>query len=146
MATEGPVRLDRLTLQIARRFGMRRIGAQKREEIAAVIRKHARITGDGAEFAWPPDLDPETWPEFRRNPASGGRDLDEISPQEIANAMCWLLASAISMTRADLERETLAFFGYVRLTEAARSWLAEAIALATASGRISESEGRYRCA
>ncbi len=144
MATEGPVRLDRLTLQIARRFGMRRIGAQKRDEIEAIIRKSARITEAGAEFAWPANLDPETWPEFRRNPASGDRDLDEISPQEIGNAMCWLLTSAISMSRDDLERETLTFFGYVRLTESARTWLAEAIALAVANGRITESDGRYR--
>ena len=58
--------------------------------------------------------------------------------------MTWLLASALSMSRDDLERETLTFFGYVRLTETARSWLAEAIDLAVASGRIAESDGRFR--
>jgi hypothetical protein len=143
LATEGPTALDRLTLIIARRFGFRRLGVQKRVEIEAIVRAQGKITTEGAEFAWPPDIDPATWGGIRRTVKPEDRGFQEISPQELSNAMTYLLGSALSMTRPDLERETLNLFGYVRMTDAARTWLAFGVDLAIAQGRMREVHGRY---
>jgi len=81
--------------------------------------KRSRKFGD---FVWPADLDPETWTGYRASTTSE-RSLDEVAPQEIANAMRALIAESSPATEDDLLRATADVFGIARLGGNIRSRL-----------------------
>jgi hypothetical protein len=142
LAVEGPTRFDRLVTIVARRFGYRRMGEAKRTDLEGVVAASVRVDATG--FAWPGDLDPETWRGIRRTTDPAHRALAEVGPAEIANAMELVLRESFSSTRDDLLREAAGMLGYSRLTEGARAWLGSALDAAVRSGRFTVSDGRMR--
>ncbi|UFU01870.1 AAA domain-containing protein [Ruania suaedae] len=120
--SEGPIEVGRLARTVARRFGLAKVRAARMDDIirlipAGLVRRGASL----GTFAWPQDLDPGTWRGYRYDP-TGIRTLDEIAPEEIANAM--RAAVQPHDDRGDeLLRRTAAVFGIARLGAQVRSRL-----------------------
>lgn len=117
IATEGPIELTRLARTVARRFGLSAVRTARAEEIIRLVpRGQVRKSRKFGNFAWPGTLDPDTWTGFRIADEHGSRALDEIAPQEIANAMLAVLDEYGDIEYVDdLLRRTAEIFGFSKL-------------------------------
>lgn len=122
---EGPIELTRLARIVARRFGLGAVRAARADEILRTIpRAQVRKSRKLGDFAWPANLDPEEWTGFRIADEGGTRSLDEIAPEEIANAMFAVLDEYPDLEYVDdILRRTAELFGVVRLGANVRSRL-----------------------
>lgn len=92
---------------------------------------------DGERVYWAAGQDPGNY-RFYRVPDddSGKRAIDEIPPEELANAMVEVLTDFTSCEVDTLFRETVKIFGLVAVTTKARQYLQRALHILQASGRI----------
>jgi hypothetical protein len=121
--TEGPIELARLTRIVARRFGLNAVRAARADDIARLVPRGQLKKGRLGSFAWPANLDAAGWTGFRHADAVASRSLDEVAPEEIANAMLAVQAEYPGATREDILRRTAELFGIVRLGANVRSRL-----------------------
>lgn len=129
---EGPVLEARLVKLVAAAFDLSRVSAGRAETIRACLPTAVR---DEHGFYWPPTRARGAWTGFR--PAGDTpRPLDEVSLEEIGNAMVALCRAGMGMARDELVRETAAVFGGKRVTPAIRTRADEALAHALAAGRL----------
>jgi hypothetical protein len=141
---EGPIHPDRLARIVAGAFGLRRVAEGRKDAILRVVPStHRPIGGDG--FLWPSGLDPASW-DLVRNPEPGGiRPLDEVSINEIANAMGVVAEESGGMSADEVRRSALYEFGGRRMTSAIEARLNQALGFAVKTGRVeSGPEGIYR--
>jgi len=115
IATEGPIELARLTRIVARRFGLNAVRAARAEAITALIPRKQVRRGKLGVFVWPHDLDPDAWEGFRYALDDPLRTLDEVAPEEIANAMRAVMSEYPRFHSEDVLRTTADVFGIVRL-------------------------------
>ena len=113
--TEGPVETARLARIVARRFGLSAVRAARVDDITRLIPRSQVKKSRLGSFAWPAGLDPSTWTAFRYVDPDGSRSLDEIAPEEIANAMKAVAKEYRGSTEEDVLRRTAELFGVVRL-------------------------------
>ena len=90
IGSEGPVEVARLVRIIGRRFGLAVVRSARAEEIRRLIPADRLRKSALGEFAWPADLDMARWSGFRPADADHTRSLDEVAPEEIANAVAFL--------------------------------------------------------
>ncbi|WP_229874374.1 DUF4011 domain-containing protein [Amycolatopsis deserti] len=110
---EGPIELERLSRLVHRRFGLHRVREDRRNLLLRQLPKGYLVTkGLGRRYAWPAELDPQTWQGFRRTQASGDRAFHEIAPEEIANAMRFAAKNDPNHDAAQLRRATMNVLGY----------------------------------
>ena len=121
---EGPIELGRLTRIVARRFGLNAVRAARAQEIAKLVPRERMKKSRLGAFAWPEDLDAQTWTGYRSADTVGSRSLDEIAPEEIENAMKAVLRLAPRLDEDGVLRRTAEIFGIVRLGALVRSRLA----------------------
>jgi len=114
---EGPIELGRLARIVARRYGLNSLRAARADDIIRLIpRTQLRKSRTLGDFAWPVGQDPETWAGFRFAVEHGTRTLDEIAPEEIANAMLAVFHEFPDLEYVDdVLRRTAEWFGIVRL-------------------------------
>lgn len=114
---EGPVLADRLTSNIAARFGMQRIKGPRRDQILRCLPSHVTSTKTRlGKCYWPDGADPATW-NLVRTMENGGesRPADEIVPQEIENAVMFVLHESNGICTEDhIKRSLNRLFGYNR--------------------------------
>lgn len=115
IGSEGPVEVARLVRIIGRRFGLAVVRSARAEEIRRLIPADRLRKSALGEFAWPADLDMARWSGFRPADADHTRSLDEVAPEEIANAMRSAIALAPMGDRDDILRSTAEIFGIARL-------------------------------
>ena len=130
----------RLSKKIGRRFGLGRVSAGRAMAIQSVIPENLITTSSFGEFVWPPDLDPATWREFQT--VDNDRPIQEISPEELVNAMVSIAASSGSVERKELGRETARIFGIRRFTGGIAEHLDLVVDAAIDADRLMESDGR----
>lgn len=134
---EGPVARTRLIRLVAAAFDLSRVSAARASAIAACL-----PTGvdDENGFYWPPHRSRDRWAGFRRAGAEL-RPLDEVSLEEIGNAMRGLCRAGMGMSREELLRETVAVFGGKRVTPAIRTRAEQALTHAVGAGRLAVDAG-----
>ena len=138
---EGPVAIERLVRIVARRFDLSTVRASRAAEIARLVpRAQVRRSKLGV-FAWPTEIDPDSWTGFRRADVEGTRGLDEIAPQEIRNAMVAAVREAHGLSDEDTLRETARVFGVGRLASKVRPRLEDVLDAAVREGRLVERDG-----
>ena len=132
---EGPILLDRLTRDVARRFGFERVAAARKEFVEQCVPSELIHSSPLGKFVWPPQIDRATWSGFRTTPDDVTRSLTDIAPEEILNAM-----NAACMGRElDVEtvlRETISIFNQSRLRGLGRDRLEACLDLGLANGRL----------
>ena len=86
---------------------------------------------------WAPGQSPEEYGFFRiGNGDENRRAIDDIPPEELANAMYELLVDFNSCEKDTLFRETVRLFGLSAVTAKARKFLEYGLAVLQESGRI----------
>lgn len=141
---EGPISFSRLCRLTAATFDLTKLSANRVATIQAVIPRDLQKTRD-ERFAWPAELDPDSWEEFRPSEDLSIRPLDVISKREIANAMSHHARMALGMHKDDLFRETLGTFGGKRITPTIQVALEGALKHGLDSGKLTvDSDGVYR--
>ena len=130
---EAPVSVDVITRKAMSAFGVTRLTAKVEQRVRDIISTIDVYEIDG--FIWKNGISPEKYP-LCRVPAENDekRGMDEIPPQEIANAVKHILANQISMTRDDLIRETAHVFGFSRIGGVIESAVDKGIAIAVERG------------
>jgi hypothetical protein len=87
------------------------------------------------EFVWPTGLDKDTWRGYRTTPATIGRPLTDIAPEELINAMADTANTNYYDDEHELYRATMLVFGQRRLTS-------QTIARLTACRQLAEKRSR----
>jgi hypothetical protein len=113
--SEGPVELTRLLRIVARRFGLNTVRASRTEGLVRLVPPSQLRESPLGSFAWPTDLDPATWTGFRRVDSIASRNVDEIAPEELRNAMRAVDLDHPGLGEEDLLRRTADVFGITRL-------------------------------
>ncbi len=136
--TEGPVYESLLKKRITKAWGFARAGGN----IAAVLREclpdDLTTTANADEpVFWPHEVSPAEYRDYRVGAdRDSKRAIDEIPPEELANAMYEVLVDFASCDRDVLFRETIRLFGLNTLTAKARQYLEYAMTALQNSGRI----------
>jgi len=137
--SEGPVYESLLKKRITKAWGFARAGGN----IAAVLRDclpyDLTTTANADEpVFWPGNVSPDEYHDYRvGTDRDSKRAIDEIPPEELANAMVEVLVDFASCEHDVLFRETIRLFGLNTLTAKARQYLEYAVSVLRNSGRIS---------
>ena len=136
VALESPIAERRLASFVAKRFGLARV----REARLVLLRKrfgHLEVTiSEFGRFYWSPDIDASAWKGYRATPQGVNRDLEEIAPEEIANAMVDTLRMADGAYSEELIRSTATIFGKAVMTQRTTNHISKILDWVIASGRI----------
>ncbi|MCW1804358.1 Swt1 family HEPN domain-containing protein [Brachybacterium squillarum] len=119
---EWPVSLVRLSKLVGRGFGLAKVVSARQRRIERQIR-NADLFVDDHGFVWPSAVEAADWSEFRTEPEVRVRAIEEISPQEIANALAWIRSESPSLSAEGQELEVLKVFGRERKTQGVRRQL-----------------------
>ena len=116
IAAEGPVHVDRLAKIAATRFGMAKLREIRRTQIQKLVPTGVLRDSGVGQFAWPLQIDPETWRSYRpTRPASiKDRPIEFIAPEEIRNVVFDIVGQAYQVEVAELIRLTRTVFGFSR--------------------------------
>ena len=123
---EGPVCESVMLKRIRKVWNVTRVTDAVETAFAAALPSIGFVTQRGAERVfWAPRQKPETWRAYRvpGNDEASQRAVDEIPPEELANAMRELLADLGSCPQDALYRETMKTFGLGTVTPKAREFL-----------------------
>lgn len=132
---EGPIEINRLAKKALNCFDLDRVRNQRiRTALGYLPRTLQRRKSSLGTWVWPADLDPETWQGYRRTQDSTERSVDEIAPEEIANAMRRALRPGAS--RGGLCRDALDLLGHSRMTAHVQHILESALEFGVQSGRL----------
>lgn len=137
---EGPILRDALVRRLMSSFGISKSKAamdatDKALRIANV--KNAKLKG--VVFCWPQEDDPEQYNKVR---VTNERPGEELSPQEIRNAVCYVLQTNGPMAKDDLIKETSRLFGYKRLGGKLEGILVEGLKYTRANKYVFVNEDR----
>lgn len=119
---EGPIHRDRLAEHVASAFGIRRLTARRSQQIIRQL-KQTGLVMDSDKFFWPPDIDPQTWTEFRPNNSTVVRNFVHVSPVEVANAMRLLQTAVPNLSAGEIDAATLRTFGRLKRSKSAAAHL-----------------------
>jgi len=142
IAKEGPVSAKRLARLVASRFGIQKLHSSRADAILSTVPRHQLRRGRLGVFAWPDDVDPASYAEFRPS-AAGLRAIEDVAPEELANAMNHIAREAMSIDLDTLVRQTAILFGVRRVSSAIYTSLQLAVELAVESGRLVVDGSRY---
>lgn len=147
LKAEAPVSYDSVYKKTLACFGMTRGGAsvKKAFENAFAQLNIPVTTVNDTKFCWLSQEQIMNYSVCRITKDDGEkRGMDEIAPQEIANAINIILADQISMNRADLIKAVSKLFGFTRTGDVIDKACTEGIKCARAKGYvfIDEETGR----
>ena len=133
LMNEAPIDVDLLTRNVCKNWGVSRISNRSRDRIRQLLDTSSTVirqSGD-REFIWRKNQDPETYSIFRvpQPDSDFSRIIQEICPEEIANAAFQVLSTHISMNIEDLFRATANVFGITRLGSNVVTYVDEGIGL-----------------
>jgi len=143
IAAEGPISRARLVRLVAEAFGLSRVSGARAAAILRLIPAASLREGD-EQFVWPVDVDVATWRDVRTSTSGESRPLESVALEEIANAMAVVAQLGGGVREDEIKREALRLFGGKRMTPQISERLADALAVAVASGRVElASSGAY---
>lgn len=141
--TEGPVSRSLLGRRLMASVGIARIGSRLDKRLSDLLKHvpcHTQKHGNET-FYWPSAANPLTY-RFFRVPQSDAerRNAEDLPPEEVANAACFILENDLSMHQTDLLRETYKLFGFARGGSALEQAMNAGIRLALKDERITLDE------
>ena len=135
---EGPIYEKVLKRRVLRAWGFTRIGDAIKRILDECLPSNAVTTQLGEDRVfWPNGIVPNDYRQFRvGQDEESRRAIDEIPPEEIANAMQEVLMDFTSCEKDTLLRETVKLLGMSVVTSKARKYLEFGIRALEVSGRI----------
>ncbi len=111
--TEAPILKEEVSREVFASYNVAKGKAAEEAFEKAFKAAKVKVTKTkGILFCWSDTQDPKTWRGIR---VSNERSGDEISVQEISNAICYVLKQKGSLGKDELIKETSLVFGYKRL-------------------------------
>ena len=129
ITSEGPVYEHLLKKRIVSAWGFTRTGDNIRAVLNACLPDDCDTTllGEDRVF-WPYGINAQNFTVYRvSGDADSKRTIDEIPPEEIANAMMEILRDFSSCEQDTLYRETVKLFGFSAVTAKTRKYLDNAM-------------------
>lgn len=142
LAVEAPVHPDRLASLVGRHFDLKRVHGKRRDLIRSCIPEGLEVEGPRGPFVWSRERSPGTWSGHRRTPDGSDRQVLEIAPEEIRNAMVHLLTEGGALDREDLIREAATRFGCKRVAKRIVEHVGGSLDWAIEHGAIVERDGQ----
>lgn len=143
ISVEAPISRKQLMKKVLNEWSITRSG-QKIESIFldAVSGISASTTFDSDRtFYWRNDQNPDEYEGYRvGNNESCKRSMDDVASQEILNAVTEVLCEQISISEADLIRETAKKFGYSRMGGVIEGSVEYAITTGISKGKLIKAE------
>lgn len=141
---EGPVEEERLGKLVANTFGIQRVRADRVKVVLGQVPTAQRRTSQLGAFVWPPNLNPDSWLEFRRQQSGqpGVRTIEEISPEEVRNALVYLVETGVGISRSDAVADLAEIFGIKRVSKGIRARLESIIDLCVETHACLNVDGR----
>ena len=138
IALEAPVYESVLKRRIARAWGFSRTGGNIQKILSECLPAEAKTTRYGEEKVfWSKEQDVSAYPFYRVSTGEETRrTIDEIPPEELANAMYEVLIDFNSCEKETLFRETVKLFGLSAVTAKARKFLEYGFTALQKSGKI----------
>ncbi len=135
---EGPIYDKLLKRRILRAWGFARIGEAIKRVLDECLPPSPVTTQLGEDRVfWPDGISPAEYRDFRvGNDEESRRSIDEIPPEEIANAMQEILIDFSSCEMDTLFRETVKLFGMSMVTAKVRKYLEFGVRALKESGRL----------
>lgn len=141
---EGPIEVNRAARLVGARFGLGRVvqdRTKKIQQTATAVRTDSEEFGS---FYWPAHATPDEYAEFRPRISDIGLcNVDEIAPEEIANAMESVLDGAGEISEENLIRNSMEIFGFSRMGTRIRLRFQGVIRQQVAGGRFHHGQGWY---
>jgi Protein of unknown function (DUF4011)/AAA domain/REase_MTES_1575 len=136
---EGPVSPSRFASLVAKSFDLNGVKSEKAFQIAKLpeVSVHKR---DREGFIFPSGVSPDEFTTWKRQESGQGRDLQDISLNELANAMRDLCARVHGMPQAELFRQVSLAFGRARVGAVADARLSSALALGLKLGFLRDQD------
>ena len=135
---EGPIYETVLKRRVVKAWGFNRMGDQILHILNECLPQYWKITkiGDVRVF-WAMGQSAESYLDYRVSLDSlSRRAIDEIPPEELANAMLEILEDFNACKQNTLYRETVKLFGFSAVTDKARKYLDFGMEALKKSGRI----------
>lgn len=140
-AVEAPIRKETLMRRVFSAFGTSKTsGTIEAFEKALKAANTRNSKVKGVIFCWNADQDPKTYSGIR---VSNDRSAEDICPQEIANAICYVLRDNGSMERDDLLKETSRVLGYKRLGKNLEAALQAGLQYARTQKTVTVADGKF---
>jgi hypothetical protein len=142
---EAPVSKDLLCKRVLLGWGIGRMGSRIAVHFELIFKElNLQHTNDNGKIIfWRTDQHPENYNIFRLPPNENlKRDADDLPSHEIANGIKEILKNQISLTKADLVKETSRLFGYARIGTNVEIVMLEGIRKALSKGFAKMQEDR----
>ena len=135
---EAPIYENLLKRRIARAWGFSRIGGNIQRVLDECLPKNLETTQHGEDMVfWAAEQSAAGYSFYRPGSSDENkRAIDEIPPEELANAMYEILIDFNSCEKDTLFRETVKLFGLSAVTNKARKFLEYGFKALQKSGRI----------
>lgn len=114
---EGPISRTLLVRRVLHAWGIGRMGAKIDRHMEELLTRLNvdRTETSGTVFFWPEGSGPDNYTAFRAaSEDSQRRAAEDLPPEEVANAVRWVLAAQIGLSQEDLSKQTLKALGYAR--------------------------------
>jgi hypothetical protein len=138
---EGPIKLELAARRVAGHWGLQRVTRRAVERVSQMLSGlPVRVLSDsGGTFLWQSDADPATYALFRvpGDDAETVRDASDLPPEEIGNAVLYLLRQHISAPEEDLIREAGRTLGFRRTGRQVEERVRRVIDNMVRAGRVS---------
>ncbi len=135
---EAPVQAARLAKIVARRFNLSRVNETRVRSIVDLVPPNQIEKTAFGDFIWARDQRAGTYDEFRPSAPPAPRDVEEIAPTELLNAMKYLAEIGGGIGRDELLRETADIFGIKRLTKRIMGHLEQVVDQGVHAGTLAE--------
>lgn len=119
---EAPISKKLLTKKVVAAWNITRLGSRVENRLTGILQdlrhgSNIKKTNVGdMSYYWRTDQNPEDYIEYRvANEEKDKRNMEDIPPYEIANAMREIISSQISLSKNDMIRETAKVFGFSRI-------------------------------
>lgn len=140
---EAPISRSYLLRRLLQSYGIARAGARIERRFEELLTKMNPQMTDSitTRFIWKAANDPASYAVFRiPGPNAERRNPEDVSPEEIAVAVKYVLESQISMPRQDLIRETFKVLGYLRTSLVIEAAVNSGIETAIQRGWVKQGE------
>lgn len=142
IAAEAPLSRERLAKTVANRVGLTRVSPYRVQQIGSLVPHHQVHSTVMGVYVFPEGVTPLSYDTFRPAPPGTRRDLVDVAPHEILNAMKYVAIAGHGALVDEVFKETAAIFGYSRLTAPVRESLRQVLELAQSGALLEVVDGR----
>jgi len=141
LKTEAPIETARFVRHVAASFGFEKVREQRHRDILKLLNQRLIQQSPLGDFIWLTAKHSENYTTYRRS-SPEQRDLSEVAPVELLNALNDVLEMANSLTDDEAIREVALMFGVEKVTARVREHLSKVLKLALSESLIRAENGR----